>query len=969
MDKYRLLRRKQRASTPAEEKSSFFVDENRPITPGSRATTPHRSNASPLSPKNNRGDPFQALNTKPVPSKIRRHVLTNSEPSPLGEAPSPSVASNSARRERLARHAKLLGNRGSGRSCSTPRASTLTPQSNMAVSETPVSSSLSTEKYDGKTPASSLSKHYSFDPKSASSRKSLPPKTPSVKKTKSPSEKKETVIGSDGNVCPVDASEVSRRRVRERRAQGAKKLFILATSSSPEDGDDSNLTPLERHLSSHESRGNEDSPSVMSDVSTLTMSTLSSLARDKRTFSRNRRYSSSKLYARATGSNCSTEEKNIATPSRGRSPVRKSDMQERGTPVRSNSSASKRPATPRSTESASDSMRSSSLGRRATSIQKAKRLARHRSRSVDRRTSSSNNNKSAAVTEQTRSASTAPVPRQERFSSRGQNMPSQQSDSSSRTPMSVDSPTASSISRAKSRAASIQKARHTLARTKSQGSKAPEPALVIPKSAPPVFAAREKVMAQARSLSLAPQTRRNLDKRTARLKYHDEFALEVVKCQEERGLPPPRHVKGENLLHRNEHGVSIFIRKRPMFEYEYDAGDFDVVFTEAREGCDAVVIHSCNMHADMKKKLVKPVAFPCNGAFDEWYSNDEIYTHVGKPLVQMAATGGLATMLTYGQTGSGKTYTITGMEERVCKDIFQMIATSVQVKVQFVELAGKRCNDLLGGGDVKLVDQENGSVLLLNSTSVKTQSPEELYGAILQGKRNRATASTDKNDVSSRSHAICQITMTDVSIQTFRGVLTLIDCAGSERRNDSFYHSHDRQKESNEINSSLWALKECLRARASGGSKNGPVPYRSSSLTRILRESLERQDAHLCVIGTIAPNATDTEHSIDTLKTITHLIEEKMEEMKTREVAEPSNRVQNCPHSPKNWSHQQLLEWLRSNQFLEKRVPDHIDGKQAMKMGRIQLQHAFFTGEEANRKADRLFNALRAEKDKVSRSG
>ena len=330
--------------------------------------------------------------------------------------------------------------------------------------------------------------------------------------------------------------------------------------------------------------------------------------------------------------------------------------------------------------------------------------------------------------------------------------------------MSVDSSTTSALSRANSRAASIQKARHTLARTKSQGSKAPEPAVTAPKSAPPVFAAREKVMAQARSLSLAPQTRRNLDKRTARLKYHNEFALEVVKCQEERGLPPPRHLKGENLLHRNDHGVSIFIRKRPIFEYELEAGDFDVVFTEAREGCDAIVIHSCNMHADMTKMLVKPVAFPCNGAFDEWYSNDEIYAHIGKPLVQMAANGGLATMLTYGQTGSGKTYTITGMEERVCKDIFQMIASNVQVKVQFVELAGKQCNDLLGGGgDVKLVDQENGSVLLLNSTSVKAQSPEELYGAILQGKRNRATASTDKNDASSRSHAVCQITMTSLT--------------------------------------------------------------------------------------------------------------------------------------------------------------------------------------------------------------
>ena len=135
----------------------------------------------------------------------------------------------------------------------------------------------------------------------ASSRKSLPPKTPSEKKKTR--ETKAVVVGS---VCSVDASEVS-RRVRERRARGAKKLFILATSPLPDDGDynnhgSSNLTPLERHLSSHELQGNDDSPSVMSDVSTLTMSTLSSLARDRRKFSRDRRYSSSKLYARATGS-------------------------------------------------------------------------------------------------------------------------------------------------------------------------------------------------------------------------------------------------------------------------------------------------------------------------------------------------------------------------------------------------------------------------------------------------------------------------------------------------------------------------------------------------------------------------------------------------------------------------------------------------------------------------------------------
>lgn len=787
VDKYRRLRRKQRASTPTEAQSSF-TDENRPTpSSASRATTPHRSNqnASPLSPKNHGASSFNTLKPTPsIPSRIRRDVLSNTEPSPLA-APSPfavsTTISNSARRERLARHSKLLGNRGaSGHSTPTTTTTHTTPLSTAAVTETPVTRSVVArgkyERPSKETPASSLSKYYSYEqPSSASHKKPLPPKTPSYTSEK----KKKNVGSSSGSVCSMDPTEVS-RRVRERRARGAKKLFILATSPTADaegGGDHGNLTPLERHLSSHENDPGvavDDCPSVVSDVSTLTMSTLSSLARDKRKFSRDRRFSSSKLYARATTGSTSTDEKTTpATPSRGRSPVRQrrprsneakqSPPKERGTPVRSNST--KRALLPasgsRSITSGSDSAAtpSSALNRRATTMQKAKRLARNRSRSVDRRTTS--NSSSNTVEQRSSTPVTGP---QERYASPSQYTPSQQSVSSSRTPMSVDS-NASSTSRAVSRAASIQKARRTLARTKSQGRMKQAEPTPPPKvqNIPPVFAAREKVVAQARSLSMAPQTRRNLDKRTARLKYHNEFAMEVVKCQEERGLPPPKHVEGENLLHRSQNGVSIFVRKRPIFEYELEANDFDVVFTEAREDCDAVVIHSCVMHSDMRRMLVKPVAFPCSAAFDDWYSNDELYTHVGKPLVRLAANGGLATMLTYGQTGSGKTHTITGMEERVCKDIFRMINKSVQAKVQFVELAGKQVKDLLGDGDVKLVDQENGSVLLLNATSVNAQSSEELYGAILQGKRKRATESTNKNDASSRSHAVCQIIVTSTN--------------------------------------------------------------------------------------------------------------------------------------------------------------------------------------------------------------
>ena len=196
----------------------------------------------------------------------------------------------------------------------------------------------------------------------------------------------------------------------------------------------------------------------------------------------------------------------------------------------------------------------------------------------------------------------------------------------------------------------------------------------------------------------------------------------------------------------------------------------------------------------------------------------------------------------------------------------------------------------------------------------------------------------------------------------------MIECAGSERRNDSLYHSQERQKESTEINSSLWALKECIRARASGDAKKGLIPYRSSLLTRILRESLEREDAQLCVIATVAPNATDTEHSLETLKTVSKLVAKDsiMEEMKTREVNASSLVNDNCPLSPKQWDRNQLMKWMGSKHFLEKKVPEHIDGMQIMRMNRIQLKNMFFEDDDGE-KADGLFNALRSETERANR--
>ena len=58
------------------------------------------------------------------------------------------------------------------------------------------------------------------------------------------------------------------------------------------------------------------------------------------------------------------------------------------------------------------------------------------------------------------------------------------------------------------------------------------------------------------------------------------------------------------------------------------------------------------------------------------------------------------------------------------------------------------------------------------------------------------------NAVSSRSHAVLRITLINPESAT-EGRLTLVDCAGSERKEDSMYHDKERQRESTEINASL----------------------------------------------------------------------------------------------------------------------------------------------------------------------
>jgi kinesin family protein 2/24 len=96
------------------------------------------------------------------------------------------------------------------------------------------------------------------------------------------------------------------------------------------------------------------------------------------------------------------------------------------------------------------------------------------------------------------------------------------------------------------------------------------------------------------------------------------------------------------------------------------------------------------------------------------------------------------------------------------------------------------------------------------------------------------------------------------------GKLLLVDLAGSERAQDTQSNNRNRRMEGAEINKSLLALKECIRALDDGKSH---VPFRASKLTMVLRDSfLNKTSSKIVMIACINPGSSSSDHTLNTLR-------------------------------------------------------------------------------------------------------
>ena len=305
----------------------------------------------------------------------------------------------------------------------------------------------------------------------------------------------------------------------------------------------------------------------------------------------------------------------------------------------------------------------------------------------------------------------------------------------------------------------------------------------------------------------------------------------------------------------------------------------------------------------------------------------------GVPLVQSVMRGYNGTLIAYGQTAAGKTYTLGehGMSDPIHAGLMPRmlcrLMASVQnrgvseVRMQYVQLYLEQVFDLLvpQSAVLSLREDPQGGAFVQGAVNAQVEDEAAALDVIERGRKQLRIGSTKQNRQSSRSHAICIVTVTlrksspspsmfascdqlsvggsrggggggegreeigeqsgeesdegtvfgegvlpDVDVpnddpkeysrQTVNGLtrtlenansmfkittarLTICDLAGSERVG-RVGTSGTARLEGEKINSSLLALGNVIHVLTRRSSRATHVPYRDTTLTRLLQNSL-----------------------------------------------------------------------------------------------------------------------------------
>jgi len=216
--------------------------------------------------------------------------------------------------------------------------------------------------------------------------------------------------------------------------------------------------------------------------------------------------------------------------------------------------------------------------------------------------------------------------------------------------------------------------------------------------------------------------------------------------------------------------------------------------------------------------------------------------------------------------------------ERVRDLLAVQAAENTNITVQGIGAAALTPSKGGGGSYFGIKEQDEKSldiredkklgIVIPNLTEVLVETEEEVFNVLWKGARNRAMASTNMNERSSRSHTIFGVRLTvALGGVVRRSKINLVDLAGSERykTHQMARFSEQRIKELTSINQSLSALGNCISALTKRGGTKQHVPYRNSKLTRLLQDSLGGNTRTMFIV-TVSPSAISADETVSTLQ-------------------------------------------------------------------------------------------------------
>ncbi|XP_067020405.1 kinesin-like protein KIF16B isoform X2 [Acropora muricata] len=230
-----------------------------------------------------------------------------------------------------------------------------------------------------------------------------------------------------------------------------------------------------------------------------------------------------------------------------------------------------------------------------------------------------------------------------------------------------------------------------------------------------------------------------------------------------------------------------------------------------------------------------------------------------------------------------------GLIPRICQGLYSRMdssgddKTEFRTEVSYLEIYNEKVGDLLRpakGKDkfnLKVREHPKEGPYVQDLTKHVVKDYQGIENLMVEGNTNRTVASTNMNDVSSRSHAIFTILFTQAKFYTDMPSETvskihLVDLAGSERAN-STGATGNRLKEGANINKSLVTLGTVISALAEASEnavlkdakKKLFIPYRNSVLTWLLKDSLGG-NAKTIMIAAISPADVNYSETLSTLR-------------------------------------------------------------------------------------------------------